>query len=65
MLQVFYLDVAVVIHIYCKLMFQMFHLIKCFMLQVFSLAGKGSDGRQSWCPCVRVVPMCMHNSKGP
>jgi hypothetical protein len=51
MLQVFYLDVAYVSHIYCNNMFQIFHLCqtyvasKCFMLQVLH-EDMVSDGRQ-------------------
>jgi hypothetical protein len=55
MLQMFYLDVAyveVAIHICCNHMFQVFQLFsdvcysKCFMLQVLSLAGTGSELRR-------------------
>jgi hypothetical protein len=42
MLQLFYLDVAYILHTYCKRMSQMFHLfaLECFMLQV-QTAGVG------------------------
>jgi hypothetical protein len=57
MLQVFYLNVAyvaVAIHIYCKRMFSNVSSVsdiycsKCFMLQVVSLAGTGSERRWRW-----------------
>jgi hypothetical protein len=50
MLQVFYLNVAYVLHTCCNIMFQMFNLCqtyvasKCFMLQVFH-----EDMVNDWC----------------
>jgi hypothetical protein len=55
MLQVFYLDIAYVLHTCCNIMFQMFNLCQtyvaswCFILQVFH-EDMVNDGCTTWAP---------------